>query len=341
MHLALERGRKGGHDLRLREGASKYRRGGSSGLILQGQFWRALRNPRQNLEPRAPPAAETGIPNNLELELREKQQSPLQALCPLSRAPPRRRHHLLAPLASSWVAARPGLCVLQAGLSAWGRGASRRARPPPLSPRERERTWGRQTLRRGARRGGRGRVNPAEGDPHLGLEPGWLCAPAASRPEESVRPSCCGVRSAGTGRAGARGRPPGPWGGEAGPVKPQGAGASRCQGPVQVQGAEGARPAETRLPPAGALRARAAARLLPEGPGGRGWAPAWGRRLDLGTRAQLAQLEAREEGKRKGLHWDRVPRPPGTRHPDSPGQGWGEAVLSPGAWLCRLSPPRS
>lgn len=182
--------------------------------------------------------------------------------------------------ASSWVAARPGLCVLQAGLSAWGRGTSRRARHP-CHPTARE--PGRARGPGGARHceGGGGRRGRVEGASSRGWprsRPGARVAlRSRSRPPRRKcapkLPASAPLELDGLGREGGPMAP-----GEADPAKPHGAGASRCrrcQGPIQVQGAEGE--ASGNQAPAGALRARAAAQLLPERPGGRGWAPVWGR----------------------------------------------------------------
>lgn len=206
--------------------------------------------------------------------------------------------------ASSWVAARPGLCVLQAGLSAWGCSTSQRARHPCHSTAE---DLGAPDTAKesGGTSGGGGRrsVHPAEGGPNLGPEPAWLCAPAAARPGESARPSCRRPPPRNWTR---RRRPPGrriPRSRTA--LAPAAAAAAKVPSKFKVPrwpggGTEGE--ASGNQAPAGALRARAAAQLLPGGPGGRRWASVWGR-LNLGAPAQLAPLGTRDEGRRKGLQW--------------------------------------
>lgn len=331
LHLALQRGRKGGNDPRLREGANKLRHVGSPGPILQGQFWRALRNPVKTWSA-ALPQLRPG--SQITLSWSEKHGPRSRPPCPLSRAPPR-RHHLLAPRrAAGWPHAQD--CVSCRLGSQPGDAALPSAPATPVTPQQR--TWGRQTLRRrvGGRQGGGESVHPAEGGPHLGPEPAWLCAPAAARPGESARPSCRRPLPRNWTRRRAQEAPMAP--GEAGPAKPHGAGVrrcGRCQGPIQVQGPEVAGRRDggrgQRKPGSRGSSARS----------GRGAAPTWGtRRPSVGICVGAAESpgsgatdtaggagRGKEEGPALGL----VPRPPGTHHPDSPGQGWGEAVLSPGA----------
>lgn len=251
LHLALQRGRKGGNDPRLREGANKLRHVGSPGPILQGQFWRALRNPVKTWSA-ALPQLRPG--SQITLSWSEKHGPRSRPPCPLSRAPPR-RHHLLAPRrAAGWPHAQD--CVSCRLGSQPGDAALPSAPATPVTPQQR--TWGRQTLRRrvGGSQGGGESVHPAEGGPHLGPEPAWLCAPAAARPGESARPSCRRPLPRNWTRRRAQEAPMAP--GEAGPSKPHGAGVRRC-GPLprshpssRSRGGreEGrrARPAETRLP---------------------------------------------------------------------------------------------
>lgn len=145
---------------------------------------------------------------------------------------------------------------------------------------------------------------------------GWVGAPSRGRPQPrpgasvalrsrqppvpaKVRGAVVGVHSAGVGQEGAeerlvpraarRWRPP-PLPGS----RPSWAGS----GPLPAVGGRRDRGRGQRKPgPAGALRSRAAARLLPQGPG-RPRAPARWQRI-IRAQAQLAQLERgrREEGR--------------------------------------------
>lgn len=154
-----------------------------------------------------------------------------------------------------------------------------------------------------------------------------------------VRAAVVGVHSAGVGQEGAEER-----------LVPRGGAALAPAAAAGVRSKLGGeRPAARGWREEG-QRARAAetrSRGSPPRPG-RGAAPTSRARAAAGTCAVAADSPgsgaagaagAREEGRRKGVSRDRAAPPPGTRRLYSPGQGWGEAVLSSGASRRRLPPP--
>lgn len=153
---------------------------------------------------------------------------------------------------------------------------------------------------------------------------------AAARPGKSARRSCRRpLCRSWTGRRG----------GKAGPAGCAALAPAAAAGVPSKLGGE--RPAARGWREEG-QRARAAetrSRGSPSQPG-RGAAPTSRAEAAAGTCAVAADYPgsgaagtagARAEGRRKGVSRGRAAPPPGTRRLYSPGQGWGEAVLSSGA----------
>ncbi|CAI9175385.1 unnamed protein product [Rangifer tarandus platyrhynchus] len=129
---------------------------------------------------------------------------------------------------------------------------------------------------------------PAEDVPNFGLEPARLCSPEPPAPA-NVRAEVDGVDSAGIRAEGMHWRPPNA-AREAGPARPQGAGARRrrrCQGCVQV----GRGTAGCRGPSGGGTESERGGNPLPgavRAPGGGRAAPTCGVRAASGTCAVAA-----------------------------------------------------
>lgn len=126
---------------------------------------------------------------------------------------------------------------------------------------------------------------------------------------------------------------------EAGPARPHGAGARcccGCQGPVQAGRGEASCPrlaggrtegeGSGNRTPAGVLCTRPQRSSYLKGQCGRGHLRGGG-----GFSGFRRSWHSWSRRRREGLGRDSAAPPPGTRRPDSPGQGWGEVVFSSGA----------